>query len=115
MTELNIPLLRHVVKWAEEQGVLPKNESHWDQSLGVHLSDHGWVLCLSGYVAQQSPHFERFYDFNTVLLNGERIDIDTAAEQMLGITAEQGDVLWHENITKDNIDEVVEWLIDAAI
>lgn len=67
MTEVNVPLLRKVVEWVEEQNQMPVSEREWDQGVWVRVKwtqelgqAHacGTAYCLAGYVGQMVD--ERF-------------------------------------------------------
>jgi hypothetical protein len=57
MTEVNIPLLRKAVEWAEAEAAKPRAECQWYQRFWVTPAvcvgrDCGTCFCIAGYVGQ---------------------------------------------------------------
>ena len=97
MTELNIPLLRKMVEWVEEQAERTEGRE-WYQNQWVshpaalgsttaHFCDTAY--CLAGKVAVDAgwtPVFDsRLSITDTVALNGERALVGEVAAELLGL------------------------------
>lgn len=58
MTELtlNVPLLRKMVKWVEEQEALPRDRREWRQDWWAQPAPCGTAYCVAGKIATDAGH-----------------------------------------------------------
>lgn len=112
--DVNIPLLKQVVEWAEEQAQLPPQECEWDQRWFIMKDpderalqiwqDHGievpaaecrTTFCIAGYIA---------------FALGERRDSDpwSSARRALGLSDLQANALFAFDNTIEDIRRIAE-------
>lgn len=113
-TQVNIPLLRKAVEWAEAEAAKPFADSEWEQRFYVISADDagentpwgrirlqkspecGTCYCIAGWTAQQESPQSPMYDSR---------DIATAA---LGLNIGQADALFHASNTIENVRRIAE-------
>jgi hypothetical protein len=93
MTEPNIPLLRKMVEWVEEQEQLPARDREWEQVSWLRRGTYwtcGTVMCVAGKVAVDAgfvPSFgnDDFTYYVTDPVTGQSHDVEKLAAELLGI------------------------------
>lgn len=98
----NIPLLRKVVEWVEEQDALPYDKCTWNQMYWAEESNCGTVYCVAGKIAHDL-HPDWSVDKIDKYAKG-------VAMQALEIGHEDADRLFHENNSAEDVREVAEWI-----
>lgn len=100
MPEVNIPLLRKAVEWAEAEAAKPLPESQWYQGAFRQEKACGTAYCIAGYVAQmQDPRYAK-----DVWAGGKFVG-ETAAEA-LGIKSSMGTEPGHLFYSGNTIEDV---------
>ena len=103
MTEnnVNVPLLRKAVEWAEAEAAKPVDQSHWNQMDWVSERACGTAYCIAGYVAQLQD--ERLVSQSTIYdEDGKYLSSRLVAMEALGLTPPQAGVLfWGANSIED--------------
>lgn len=90
--EVNIPLLRKAVEWAEAEAAKPKSQSLWHQGAWSETAGCGTAYCIAGYVAQVvDARYEQSQ-------NVEGVHVSNFAAEALGIGG-QVDSCGQENCT----------------
>lgn len=130
MHEPNIPLLRKMVEWVEEQDQLTENRewyqgnwvavdlngmpvnwwADWEQAAGLHKVDYcGTAYCVAGKVAEMHgwesvEGSSRIYNKATGAFSG----VGTVARELLGLTETQSHLLFAASNTAADIRRVAE-------
>ena len=124
--EVNIPLLRKAVEWAEFQSALPMIDCQWDQAFfiikpqdrvddllsefpnldeqheAVVATHCGTAYCIAGYVGQLlNPGYEQ-HD----VVNG--VHVAEFARDHLGLNEEDAEWLWEGSHTIEEVRSVAE-------
>lgn len=99
MSEVNVPLLRKAVEWAEAEAAKPPELCEWNQDLwrttpeqraefGLPVSPAcGTAYCIAGYVA----HISGFkWDDETDEVEGDNRPVFEVAAELLGIRPDGG-------------------------
>lgn len=81
---VNVPLLRKAVEWAEAEAARPVDECRWDQTTWVSHTECGTSYCIAGYVAQLVD--PRFTYHDNVIEDGEDETSASVAEKALGLS-----------------------------
>lgn len=121
MTEVNVPLLRKAVEWAEveaEKG----SASRWDQQwwrftptvfvegIGVTNATCDTCYCIAGYVGTlvNEAYVHSEWD-------DDGVHVADAAQKALGLTAEQAGCLFRSSNTIEQVREIAEHIAGGAL
>lgn len=134
-TTPNVPRLRELARWAREEDDkrLRGEPSEWYQGYWFsrdpdELEEAGVILpagcgtacCIAGKQAQLEgavPYFNPTFDTTSggsVLVYGDRIDVDEFACETLGITKDEADRLFEASNDIDRIEYVINDIITRA-
>lgn len=111
MSEVNVPLLRKAVEWAESEAAKPREVSQWHQTRFAEPIDCGTAYCLAGWVAvndglPQSVFAE--YMAKSDASGEAAITIEDRAAAVLGLTDEQANRLFDADNTIEDVREIAE-------
>jgi hypothetical protein len=67
----DIPRLRKVVEWVEEQSALPRESREWDQSLWHANLSCGTVCCVAGKLAEDMGADIRDDEYGSTVFDGK--------------------------------------------
>jgi hypothetical protein len=125
MTDVNIPLLRKAVEWAEAEAAKPERLSAWNQSwwavqpesLG-RSTDCGTCYCIAGFIAsmqelQEAPSEYVPTDIDFVGLDGGRVDASDVAMKALGVTDDKG--LFYAGNTIEDVRRIAESIAGESL
>lgn len=118
MTEPNIPLLRKMVEWAEEQETLTTgrewHQGNWftKEPLGTAFLDCGTSYCLAGKIALDAgwkPEWDGTgFITATVVKDGEALFVRDVANELLGLHEDQTRWLFFYRNNAARVREVAE-------
>lgn len=116
--EVNVPLLRKAVEWAEVENTLPNGM--WNQRFWAQQTDCGTAYCIAGFVAQETSGGIDF--FKGVKIASQCLDpdsnslvsINTFAREHLGLTIAESDALFAASNTIEDVRDVFEWIIERT-
>lgn len=103
---LNIPLLRKVVEWVEEQETLTYDQDgrEWDQGVWFRQIEdrNGWcqtLCCVAGKTALIEGWKPDFGPFDSIMTSfvergGERAEVSDVAAKALGLTTSEANDLF---------------------
>lgn len=95
MTTPDIPRLRKIVEWAEEQEALDRSDRQWNQQ--IWLNECGTACCVAGKVVLDDgwkPIRDPLSGGLEVHKDGRRSDVVSVATQILGLTNSQAGQLF---------------------
>lgn len=109
MPDVNIPLLRKAVEWAEAEAAKPSAECHWYQGdyvtpmVQLGRSTCGTAYCIAGYIGQALD--ERYaHEWDPAGL--PRVDV--FAQGALGLRSEEANDLFGGNNTIEDVRRIAE-------
>lgn len=118
MTEnVNIPLLRKAVEWAEAEAAKPKAESRWRQQYWVtpaadDQSRAEWGMCAHENSAESFGHTcgtcYCIAGYVTETQIGPTENVPTEARELLGLTKSQTDDLFRASNTIEDVRRIAE-------
>lgn len=103
--EPNVPLLRKVVEWVEEQDRLPKSERVWNQIFWC-----GTTYCIAGKLALDDGWQVLDSQSNTVHKGGLAAWPDDIAKNLLGLAIGDASQLFDPDNTAADIRRIAEEL-----
>jgi hypothetical protein len=118
--QVNIPLLRKAVEWAEAEAAKPEREREWDQGywvtlpvmraaeLGLDEAQCGTVYCIAGWTCHAAGEdFKR--DSDTLLSRtAEDVHISDRAAELLGIDRLAASALFNGGNTIEDVRRIAE-------
>lgn len=95
----NIPLLRKAVEWAEAEAAKTDGTCQWNQGNYAWKTTCGTAYCIAGYVVAISDLPDATQEVMSsgcvrLWINGELTCWADAADELLGLTDEEGDALY---------------------
>jgi hypothetical protein len=124
MSEVNVPLLRKAVEWAEVEAAKPERLSQWNQtwwavesqSLG-RSTECGTCYCIAGFITslqdvQQRPN-EYTPDDIDFVRDGKPVDPAEAALEALGISHDHG--LFYAGNTIEDVRRIAEKIAGESL
>lgn len=120
---VNIPLLRKVVEWAEAEWEKRERGEfcEWDQNdwytipqwaavrQDLPVTACGTAMCIAGYVAYNAdPYLRANVDRNGAWSNAQGKHACQIAQEELGLTDEQAEVLFRASNTIEMVREIAE-------
>lgn len=132
-TEPNVPELDALLAWAEVEHAksLQGLPSEWDQghwatdytATAAHLRPAavpscGTACCIAGKaVARIGGQFiidpRRGYAFDAVFPDGRRVEIDEAAQEILGLTRHQAEALFYSGNSIEDVRRIIQDIQDG--
>ena len=116
MPDVNIPLLRKCVEWAEAEAMkLDQRESQWEQGAWVRMAEDigrncGTCYCIAGYVTLMGEGIERdevgIFGFRDV--SGKTIFPCKYAQESLGLSDRQTGQLFRAANTIEDVRRIAE-------
>lgn len=116
--EVNVPLLRKAVEWAEVENALPNGM--WSQRFWAQQTECGTAYCIAGFVAQEMSDGIDFWQGIRIASqcidpdSGDKVSISTFAAERLGLTLAESDALFAASNTIEDVRDVFEWILERA-
>lgn len=111
--EVNIPLLRKAVEWAEAEAAKPVAERQWDQDwwmtspqeraeeLGLPESECGTAYCIAGWACYSNGEdFDPGGEGNLLVSGAHPSD---RAQELLGLTSREANALFASRNTIEDV------------
>lgn len=119
--DVDVPLLRKVVEWAEVESSLPKDNRTWDQTWWARETTCGTSMCLAGsIVALDGGEFNFHEGFDGSVANTARMPDGTTcsvrdyARRQLGLTHTEAAHLFASENTIEEIKIFANVILERA-
>ena len=87
----NIPLLRKAVEWAEAEAAKTDGSCLWNQGVYAVPTGCGTAFCIAGWTVATAHPDAKIIGLDTIVMpNGKGVAWEHEAQQLLGITEQEG-------------------------
>lgn len=119
LPELNVPLLRKSVEWAEAESKRPPLDCEWNQSFWGFKTSCGTQYCLAGHVLQEAG-----YDFvygagariamYSLSPTGAQGDFSERAADLVGLSRWEASMLFSSENSIEDIKLIANTILERA-